>query len=80
MVKRKIVTCRVIGDVPLNGSKEDVLHASETDNRPDNFSNSAALNLSDLQIPTLSAYTRHFEIGRFRIEDKLTAHSFDCYV
>lgn len=80
MVKRKIVTCRVIGAVPLKGSNGEVLHVSEMDNRPNNFSNQVTLNLSDLHAPNLLTYTRRFEVGRIRIEDKLTAHSFDCYV
>jgi len=80
MVKRKIVTCRVIGAVPLKGSNGEVLHANEMDNIPNNLSNQVTLNLSELQIPTLPAYARRFEVGRIRIEDKQTAHSFDCYV
>jgi len=80
MVKRKIVACRVIGAVPLKGSDREVLHVNEMDNRPNNFSNPVALNLSDLHTPSLLAYIRRFEVGRIRIEDKLTAHSFDCYV
>ncbi len=80
MVKRKIVTCRVIGAVPLKGSNGEVLHASEMDNIPNNFSNPVALNLSALHTPNLPAYTKRFEVGRIHIEDKLTAHSFDCYV
>lgn len=80
MVKRKIVTCRVIGAVPLKGSNRKVLHVNEMDNRPNNFINQVTLSLSDLHTPNLLAYTRRFEVGQILIEDKLTTHSFDCYV
>ena len=90
---RKRISCKVIRTIPLSKSSSELRHASISNDKPHNISDTAAgipntkkwvwepaANAQDRHTSNQATYTDRLDITRMPIEEGLTAQVLDCYV
>lgn len=90
---RKRISCKVIRTIPLSKSSSELRHASMSNDKPHNISDTAAgipntkkwvwepaANAHERHTGSSVTYTDRLDITRIPIKDGLTEQVLDCYV